>query len=119
MDFEQIINHCDIIRLKDQKVNKTLSINFFRSIKTKFVEQYLLYNKKYNKIFFSNKQIFGYINKITNLKEKDGFYFKDDILSDIVTFQIKKIEDNRVSVSFINDNSRYKSEILPLSDNEQ
>ena len=71
------------------------------------------------KYFFSNKQIFGYINKISNLKEKDGFYFKDDILSDIVTFKITKIEDNRVSVSFINDNSRYKSEILPLSDNEK
>ena len=119
MDFEKLVNHCDIIRLKDQKVNKSLSINFFRSIKTKFGEQYLLYNKKYNKIFFSNKQIFGYISKISNLKEKDGFYYKDEQLSDIVTFQIKKIEDNRVSVSFINDNSRYKSEILPLSDNEQ
>ena len=119
MDFEQIVNHCDIIRLKDQKVTKTLSVNFFRNIKTKFGEQYLLYNKKYNKIFFSNKQIYSYLSKITNLKQKDGFYYKNDELSDIVTFQIKQIENNCVSVSFINDNSRYKSEILPLSDNEQ
>ena len=118
MDFEKIVNS-DIIRLKDQKVNKTLSINFYRSIKTKFGEQYLLYNKKYNKSFFSNKQIYSYLSKISNLQQEDGFYYKDEQLSDIVTFKISKIEDNHVSVTFINDNSKYKSEILPLSDDEQ
>ena len=119
MDFEKLVNHCDIIRLKDQKVNKTISINFFRSIKTKFGEQYLLYNKKYNKIFFSNKQIYSYLSKITNLKQKDGFYYKDEELSDIVTFKISKIEENHVSVSFINDNVRYKKQCIELSDDEQ
>ena len=119
MDFEKIVNS-DIIRLKDQKLNKKLTINFFRSIKTKQIgEQYLLYNKKYNKSFFSNKQIYSYLSKISNLQQEDGFYYKDEQLSDILTFKITKIENNCVSVTFINDNSKYKSEILPLSDNEQ
>ena len=75
--------------------------------------------KNTTKYFFSNKQIFGYISKISNLQQKDGFYYKDESLSDIVTFKITKIEDNHVSVTFINDNSKYKKQCIELSDDEQ
>ena len=45
------------IKLKNQKRGKTLCINLFRAVKTRFVETYLCYNVKHNRIFYANCQL--------------------------------------------------------------
>ena len=120
MDFQNIIKDASLIKLKDQQVNKCLSINFFTAIKTKYGEQYLIYNKKYNVTFYSNSQIYGYLHTFINtLNNKDGYYYKDDQLSDIAKFKIISIEENHASLKFLNKESVYKKSTIPLSSDDE
>ena len=92
MQFEYIINESKQIKLKDQEIGKTFSINLILKTKSKYVDNYLLYNKKYNVVMFANAQIKGYAYKMsTNLKSKGDYYYVDEKLSDIIQFKIKNI----------------------------
>ena len=101
-------------------MNKCLSINFFTEIKTKFGSQYLIYNKKYNVTYYSNSQIYAYLHTfINNLLTKDGYYYKDDQLSEIAKFKIISIEENHASLKFLNKESVYKKSTIPLSSDDE
>ena len=92
------------IKLKNQKVGKILCINMFRAVKTRFGETYLCYNAKYNRIFYANSQLKGYLNKMkSELQTMEGYYFKNAELCSIIEFRIKSIkEDNdQVELEFI------------------
>jgi hypothetical protein len=45
---EDITKNCTEIKLKSQLVNKQISINAIKPIKTRFNDSYLCFNKKYN-----------------------------------------------------------------------
>ena len=119
MNFEDITKNCTEIKLKSQLVNKQIAINGIKPIKTRFNDSYLCYNKKYNKVFYANAQLRGYIKKlISDLKSNNNFYYKDD-LSDILTIKIDSIENEKVNLSFINSKKiSFQDEVLQLSDNE-
>ena len=110
------------IKLKNQKIGKTLCINLFRAVKTRFGETYLCYNVKHNRIFYANSQLKGYISKLkTDLQVEQGYYFKDVELNSIVEFKIKSIkEDNeQVELEFLKQKcSKDTNEVLDLSDSE-
>ena len=110
------------IKLKNQKIGKTLCINMFRAVKTRFGETYLCYNAKYNRTFYANSQLKGYLNKMkSELETIEGYYFKNAELCAIVEFRIKSIkEDNdQVELEFIKHKiGRDTTEVLDLSDSE-
>ena len=119
MNFEDITKNCTEIKLKSQLVNKTLAINCIKPIKTRFNDSYLCYNKKYNKVFYANAQLRGYIKRlIGDLKSNNNFYYKDDELSDILKFKIESINNEKVNLSIIYKKCLFKDEVLELSDNE-
>ena len=119
MDFPTLIKNASLIKLKEQQPNKILSINFFTIVKTKYGEQYMIYNQKYNVVFYSNSQIYGYLHTLINtLNSKDGYYYKDDQLSDITKFKIVSIEENKANLKFLNKESTYKTYQIPLSDSD-
>ena len=111
------------IKLKNQKIGKTLCINLFRAVKTRFGETYLCYNVKHNRIFYANSQLKGYISKLkTDLQVEQGYYFKDVELNSIVEFKIKSIkEDNdQVELEFLKQKcSKDTNEDLSDSEIEQ
>ena len=120
MDIPTLIKNASLIKLKEQQPNKILSINFFTIVKTKYGEQYMIYNQKYNVVFYSNSQIYGYLHTLINtLNSKDGYYYKDDKLSDIAKFKIVSIEENKANLKFLNKESVYKTYTIPLSDDEK
>ena len=110
------------IKLKNQKVGKILCINMFRAVKNRFGDTFLCYNQKYNRIFYANSQLKGYLNKMKNdLKTEQGYYYKDPSLSPILEFKIKAIkEDNdQVELEFIKQKTTNNAdEVLDLSDCE-
>ena len=110
------------IKLKNQKVGKILCINMFRAVKTRFGDKYLCYNAKYNRIFYANSQLRGYLNKMkSELETIEGYYFKNTELCSIIEFRIKSIkEDNdQVELEFIKQKmTRDTNEVLDLSDSE-
>ena len=110
------------IKLKNQKVGKILCINMFRAVKTRFGETYLCYNAKYNRMFYANSQLRGYLNKMkSELETIEGYYFKNAELCSIIEFRIKSIkEDNdQVELEFIKQKIiRDTNEVLDLSDSE-
>ena len=110
------------IKLKNQKIGKTLCINLFRAVKTRFGETYLCYNVKHNRIFYANSQLKGYISKLkTDLQVEQGYYFKDVELNSIVEFKIKSIKDDndQVELEFLKQKcSKDTNEVLDLSDSE-
>ena len=92
MQFESIINESKQIKLKYQEIGKTFSINLILKTKSKYGDNYLLYNKKYNVVMYANAQIKGYVSKMsTNLKSKGDYYYVDENLSDVIQFKIKNI----------------------------
>ena len=110
------------IKLKNQKVGKILCINMFRAVKNRFGDTYLCYNVKYNRIFYANSQLRGYLNKMkSDLQTNQGYYFKNADLSPIIEFKIKSIkEDNdQVELEFIKQKTtKDTTEVLDLSDCE-
>ena len=125
-NFESIINESKQIKLKDQEIGKTFSINLILKTKSKYGDNYLLYNKKYNVVMYANAQIKGYVSKMsTNLKSKGDYFYADEKLSDIIQFKIKNIvvgEDQKVKVDIEiikNNKNTYTSEKIPLSDDEK
>ena len=126
MQFENIINESKQIKLKDQEIGKTFSINLILKTKSKYGDNYLLYNKKYNVVMYANAQIKGYVSKMsTNLKSKGDYFYADEKLSDIIQFKIKNIDvgdDQKVKVDIEiikNNKNTYTSEKIPLSDDEK
>ena len=110
------------IKLKNQKIGKIICINIFRAVKNTFGETFLCYNTKYNRTFYANSQLKGYLNKMKpELQTMEGYYFKNSDLCSIVEFRIKSIkEDNdQVELEFIKQKmTRDTSEVLDLSDSE-
>ena len=112
------------IKLKNQKVGKILCINMFRAVKTRFGETYLCYNAKYNRMFYANSQLRGYLNKMKSdleLELNQGYYYKNAELSSIVEFRIKdiKMDNDQVELEFIKQKIiRDTNEVLDLSDSE-
>ena len=126
MQFENIITESKQIKLKDQEIGKTFSINLILKTKSKYVDNYLLYNKKYNVVMYANAQIKGYVSKMsTNLKSKGDYYYADEKLSDIIQFKIKNIvvdedQKTKVDIEIIKNNrNTYTSEKIPLSNDEK
>ena len=64
MEFETKINNANEIKLKLQQLTKQLAVNFFKTVKTKYGDTYLCYNTKYNKTYYSNKQLYAYLSKM-------------------------------------------------------
>ena len=120
MDFPNLIKNASLIKIKEQQIGKTIAINFFTSVTNKFGTQFLIYNKRHNVVFYSNSQIYGYLNSFINtLKNKDGYYYKDkEELSDIAKFKIVSIEENHATLKFLNKESTYKTYQIPLSDSD-
>ena len=84
------------IKLKHQQIGKILGINMFRTVKTRFGETYLCYNAKYNRTFYANSQLKGYLNKMkSELETIEGYYFKNAELCSIIEFRIKSIKEER------------------------
>ena len=110
------------IKLKNQKVGKILCINMFRAVKTRFGDTYLCYNAKYNRMFYANSQLRGYLNKMkSDLELTQGYYYKNEELSSIVEFRIKdiKMDNDQVELEFIKQKIiRDTNEVLDLSDSE-
>ena len=126
MQFENIINESKQIKLKDQEIGKRFSINLILKTKSKYGDNFLLYNKKYNVVMYANAQIKGYVSKMsTNLKSKGDYFYADEKLSDIIQFKIKNIvvgEDQKIKVDIEiikNNRNTYTSEKIPLSDDEK
>ena len=120
MDFPNLIKNASLIKIKEQQIGKTIAINFFTIVKTKYGEQYMIYNKKHNVVFYSNSQLYGYLHTfINNLKNKDSYYHKDCELNDIAKFKIVSIEENRTTLKFLNKESTYKTYQIPLSDSDE
>ena len=126
MQFENIINESKQIKLKDQEIGKRFSINLILKTRSKYGDNYLLYNKKYNVVMYANAQIKGYVSKMsTNLKSKGDYFYADEKLSDIVQFKIKNIDVGddqkvKVDIEIIKNNKKtYTSEKIPLSDDEK
>ena len=117
MQFENIINESRQIKLKDQEIGKRFSINLILKTKSKYGDNYLLYNEKYNVVMYANAQIKGYVSKMsTNLKSKGDYFYADEKLSDIIQFKIKNIDvgdDQKVKVNIEiikNNRNTYTSE---------
>ena len=55
MQFENIINESKQVKLKDQEIGKRFSINLILKTKSKYGDNYLLYNKKYNVVMQMHK----------------------------------------------------------------
>ena len=126
MQFENIINESKQIKLKDQEIGKRFSINLILKTKSKYGDNYLLYNKKYNVVMYANAQIKDYVYKMsTNLKSKGDQFYVDEKLGDIKQFKIKNIvvgEDQKVKVDIEiikNNKNTHTSEKIPLSDDEK
>ena len=118
--LNMLFNESSIVLLRDQFINKRLSVNLIKKIQGKFGETYMCLNNKYNVKFFCNAQLRGYINKmLSNLDSNDCFYFKNDQLDDILKFQIVSISDDRVNIEFIKNKKEYTKNIIPLSDDEK
>ena len=94
----------------------------FKAVKTRFGETYLCYNTKYNRTFYANSQLKGYLNKMKpELQTMEGYHFKNCDLCSIVEFRIKFIkEDNdQVELEFIKQKmTRDTNEVLDLTDSE-
>ena len=119
-ECNRLFNESSIILLRDQFINKRLSVNLIKKIQGKFGETYMCLNSKYNIKFFCNCQLRGYINKmVSNLESNECFYFKNNQLDDILKFQIVSISDNRVNIEFIKNKKEYTKNIIPLSDDEK
>ena len=110
------------IKLKNRKIGKTLCINMFIVVRNRFGDTYLCYNEKYNRTFYANSQLKGYLNKMkSDLQTEQGYYFKNADLSPIIEFKIKAIkEDNdQVELEFIKQKTtKDTNEVLDLSDCE-
>ena len=112
------------IKIKNQKVGKKLIVNAFRVINTRYGESFLCYCDKYKRVFYGNSQLKSYLNKMkTDLKNDNGYYYKDDKLDVIVEFKIKsfKPDNDQVELQIIKKEKSNKdnSEILDLSDSEK
>ena len=78
-NFESIINDSKQIKLKDQEIGKRFSINIILKTRSKYGENYFLYNKKYNVVMYANAQIKGYLSKMsTNLKSNGDCFYADE-----------------------------------------
>ena len=114
------------IVLKEQPIGKTLYVNLIKPVITKYGKSFVLYDKMHNVFFFSNSLLYSYLSKALNeLQNKDGIYFKDEKLTEILTFKIKSVDKNKngqiqVKLDFIkNKPIKYKTKILTLSDDEK
>ena len=112
------------IKIKNQKIGKKLIVNAFRVINTRYGESFLCYCDKYKRVFYGNSQLKSYLNKMkTDLKNDNGYYYKDDKLDVIVEFKIKsfKPDNDQVELQIIKKEKSNKdnSEILDLSDSEK
>lgn len=123
IDFNNLFTSTEI-KLKLQSINKKLTVNAFRVLKSKFGNSYLCYCLKYNRIYYANSQLKAYLAKIQpDLKIEDGYYYKDDELTNIVEFKIKSKDDvtSQVELEIIKQKKQTKTtdEILPLSESEK
>ena len=119
---KKTFDDASLIRLYDQQLNKKLSINIIKNLKTIYGQSFMCFNLKYKIKFYANAQIKGYLNKMLDNLEKDGeYYVKSYKLEDILIFQIKEItEDNKINVNFIKkDQEKYIKRVLPLSDDDE
>ena len=112
------------IKIKNQKIGKKLIVNAFKIINSRFGESYLCCDIIHNRVFYGNSQLKSYLNKMkTDLKNDNGYYYKDDKLDVIVEFKIKsfKPDNDQVELQIIKKEKSNKdnSEILDLSDSEK
>ena len=63
MNFVEMYNECNEIKLANQKIGKKLNINIIMKLKTKYGENLLLYDKVHNVIFFGNSLLKAYLSK--------------------------------------------------------
>ena len=127
MNFDEIYEKCSMIKINEQEEGKIFEVNLIKQITTKFGTNLILYNKKYNVCFYSNALLKSYLTKVmSNLKSNGSYYYKDDQLSKLIKFQIKKIGKdkrgmNKVDLDFIRDNKNIQQENkkIPLSDDER
>lgn len=127
MNFDEIYEKCSMIKINEQEEGKIFEVNLIKQITTKFGTNLILYNKKYNVCFYSNALLKSYLTKVmSNLKSNGSYYYKDDQLSKLIKFQIKKIgKDKRgmikVDLDFIKDtkNIQQENKVIPLSDDER
>ena len=127
MNFDEIYEKCSMIKINEQEEGKIFEVNLIKQITTKFGTNLILYNKKYNVCFYSNALLKSYLTKmLSNLKSNGSYYYKDDQLSKLIKFQIKKIgKDKRgmikVDLDFIKDtkNIQQENKVIPLSDDER
>ena len=124
IDFEYLFNSNEI-KLKNQKINKTLSVNAFKILKTKFGESYLCFSDRCIRIFYANSQLKSYLSKLKqDLKVEDGYYYKDEDLSKIVEFKIKVINEvnGQVELEILKNKksiNKNTDEVLELTDDEK
>ena len=56
-NFDSVINGSGQIKLKDQPIGKIFSVNLLFKTKSRFGDNLLLYNKKYNRVMYGNAQL--------------------------------------------------------------
>ena len=126
MDFDKIMENSAMIVLSEQNVGKMIEINLIKQINTKFGPNLVLYNKKYNKSFYSNSLLKAYLTKaMTSLKTSNQYYYKDDDLSSILKFRIQSITTDKrgckqIQLTFIKEHRRsIDNDAIPLSDSDK
>ena len=125
MDFDKIMENSAMIVLSEQNGGKVIEINLIKQIITKFGPNLVLYNKKYNKSFYSNSLLKAYLTKaMTSLKTSNQYYYKDDDISSILKFRIQSITTDKrgckqIQLTFIKEHKRQENEAIPLSDSEK
>ena len=125
MNLEKIqqLYECNEIKLNEQRPLKKFHVSIILKLKAKYGENLLIYDNKNKRKFFSNSLLKFYLNKVIEsnvLKNIDNYYFKDDNLSEIISFQVKEIKiidgKKHVQLDFLrNKNNDYKGEVLNLS----
>ena len=126
MNFDKKFENSTMIKLNEQNEGKTFEINLIKLIHTKYGDNLILYNKKYNKTFYSNSLLKAYLSKVmTTLKTENNYYYKDDQLSNILKFKIKSITTDKkgmkqVQLDFIKEHRKQMNyDVIALSDSEK
>ena len=124
-NLQNYFDSSDSVILRETPVGKSLYVNLIKPIKTKYGESLILYDLKHRVSFFSNSLLYSYLSKtLSDLKNSDGIYYKDDKMTTILNFKVKSVDKNKngqlqVGLSFIkNTSTDKKPKILKLSDEE-
>ena len=87
--MNEYFNNIDEVKIQNQTTGKKLHVNIIKPIKTKFGDNFYIYDKVNNGSFFGNSLLKSLIEKILDkLQIKDGYYVLNDNIDDILILKI-------------------------------